>query len=83
MSNGNIQMLYPENELVRSQDLEECYHDVGQFYWLNVNEFLDKKSMYLKPSKPVILDSKYCQDIDTIEDWEIAEMKYEILKRSK
>ena len=26
-------MFYPEHEQSRSQDLEEAYHDAGQFYW--------------------------------------------------
>lgn len=80
IKNNNIEMFNPEYELTRSQDLEKAYHDVGQFYWLNVKEFLEQKSMYLKPSIPVILPELYCQDIDTMEDWEIAEMKYKILK---
>lgn len=30
---GSVSMFFSENEQVRSQDLEEAYHDAGQFYW--------------------------------------------------
>ena len=29
---------------------------------------------------PLIQDERYVQDIDTLEDWHIAEMKYQFLK---
>ena len=28
-----IEMINPEQFTTRSQDLEECFHDAGQFYW--------------------------------------------------
>ena len=30
---GTLEMFYPEHYNTRSQDLEEAYHDAGQFYW--------------------------------------------------
>jgi N-acylneuraminate cytidylyltransferase len=30
---GGIEMFFPENYQLRSQDLPEALHDVGQFYW--------------------------------------------------
>ena len=38
--NHIIQLRWPENRDRRSQDLEDIYHDCGQFYWYNVNEFM-------------------------------------------
>ncbi|WP_370598539.1 pseudaminic acid cytidylyltransferase [Plesiomonas shigelloides] len=43
---GAVSMFSPENEMVRSQDLQESYHDAGQFYWGKVNSFLEKKSFF-------------------------------------
>ncbi|MDE6885808.1 MAG: pseudaminic acid cytidylyltransferase [Helicobacteraceae bacterium] len=63
----------------RSQDLEVFYYDAGQFYIGYVKEFLDKKPIFSKNSKPIILPQINVVDINTPEDWEIAEIKYKIL----
>lgn len=70
---GAISMFSPENEQVRSQDLEEAYHDAGQFYWGKTNAFLDKLSIFSPHSRAVLLPRNRVQDIDTPEDWELAE----------
>ena len=77
--NGRSEMFHPQHALTRSQDLEEAYQDAGQFYWTK----LDKKSdliMFGKDSIPIILPRHLVQDIDTIEDWERAEMMYRVIK---
>ena len=79
--NGEVNMFLPENELVRSQDLEEAYHDAGQFYWGKKEAFLEKKSIFSPHSKVVLLPRKRVQDIDTQEDWELAESLYLVLKK--
>ena len=38
-------MLHPEHLLTRSQDLEETYHDAGQFYWVTCERFLQSYSL--------------------------------------
>lgn len=78
---GLIQPLYMENRFVRSQDLEAVYHDCGQFYWYKVPEFMDKDGIVDEYAAPLIVDELHVQDIDNETDWEIAEMKYEILQR--
>jgi pseudaminic acid cytidylyltransferase len=81
--NKHLTMVYPEHEMTRSQDLPEVYHDAGQFYWLNVPNFMVEKKMYADPSKPIILPRVLVQDIDTLEDWEKAEVTYKVLKEMK
>lgn len=81
--NNIIQLKWPENRDRRSQDLEEIYHDCGQFYWYNVKEFMNRDGIMDGFSAPVIIDDLYVQDIDNESDWEIAEMKYRILKEKK
>lgn len=80
-SNNSIEYLWPENELKRSQDLPAVYHDVGQFYFLKISSFLDQKKLIMKKNKAVILSEDKVQDIDTIEDWKIAELKYELINK--
>lgn len=81
--NGSVSMFAPENEQVRSQDLEEAYHDAGQFYWGRKNAFLNKLSIFSPHSKAVLLPRCRVQDIDTQEDWELAEALYSALKLEK
>jgi len=78
---GFIEMFWPEHELSRSQDLPTAFHDAGQFYWLDSEKFLKNKKLYAEDAKPVILPRVLVQDIDTLEDWEIAEIMYEACKK--
>ena len=73
---GRVQFRWPENRLVRSQDLEKWYHDCGQFYFLSVPAFLEQKKLIPEHTVPVIMSELEVQDIDNYEDWKIAEMKY-------
>ena len=79
--NGIIQSIYKENLFVRSQDLQDIYHDCGQFYWYDVEWFMENDGIMDGYSAPLIIDELHVQDIDNETDWEIAEMKYEILQR--
>ncbi|MCZ8501949.1 pseudaminic acid cytidylyltransferase [Vibrio sp. J383] len=76
----SVTMFDPEHEQTRSQDLEEAYHDAGQFYWGQTNAFLNKLSIFSPHSKAVQLPRSRVQDIDTQEDWELAEALYSAFK---
>ena len=67
----------PEMMPMRSQDLEPIYHDAGQFYFYKLSSFFGKKEDYY--SLPVIFPESEVQDIDNLEDWTIAELKYELM----
>ena len=73
-NNGEVEMFNPENQRVRSQDLEPAYHDAGQFYW-----FVFENGMIQKNKGALILSNKEVQDIDDEDDWELAEMKFKLL----
>lgn len=79
VQDGRLLPKWPENMAKRSQDLEPLYHDCGQFYCLRVESFQRQKAIWMDNAVPLVQDEKYVQDIDTPEDWEIAEMKYRIL----
>jgi len=64
----------------RSQDLEETYHDIGQFYWGKPQSFLDEKVMFSNCSIPIKIPRYLSHDIDTEEDWERAELIYKSLQ---
>ncbi|MBE5941175.1 MAG: pseudaminic acid cytidylyltransferase [Lachnospiraceae bacterium] len=75
---GAIQYQFPENAVKRSQDLEPIYHDCGQFYVMRIENVIN--GVGPKRAVPYILPETEVQDIDTQEDWEIAEMKYRMMK---
>ena len=69
---GKLQYREPENAPKRSQDLEPMYHDVGMFYFYKSNKLTSSEIV------PFEMDEAAIQDIDTIEDWKMAELKYKI-----
>lgn len=75
-----VNMFQPEHLNTRSQDLEEAYHDAGQFYWGKAQAFLEKRAIFGLNSKAVLLPRKRVQDIDTQEDWELAEALYRAIE---
>jgi len=78
-ADARVNMIYPEHLNTRSQDLQETYHDAGQFYWGNGSAFLMGKAIFADHSKAVLLPRKRVQDIDTPEDWEFAESLFKVL----
>lgn len=83
INNNKVTPKWPENMAKRSQDLEPLYHDCGQFYCLNVERFLQQKVIWMEHAVPIIQEERYVQDIDTLEDWALAEMKYKLLQVEK
>ncbi|MFQ5698242.1 MAG: pseudaminic acid cytidylyltransferase [Myxococcota bacterium] len=74
---GSLRMIWKEHELTRSNDLPEAFHDAGQFYWLDAERFLDSERLYGDPMLPLVLPRYRVQDLDTPEDWEMAERLFE------
>lgn len=72
---GKLEMNWPRYLDSRSQDLSKAYHDAGQFYWFNVEGLLKEKKLFGNNSGALVLPSTSVQDIDTEEDWKLAEMK--------
>ena len=81
MQNGKIAFQWPENAMMRSQDLEPIYHDAGQFYCVNVENFMKNHSLITENTKSIILDDLEVQDIDNESDWKMAEFKYKYLHK--
>lgn len=77
-----IQMFYPEHYKTRSQDLQEAYHDAGQFYWGHASAFKAMKLLFSELASPYILPRHLVQDIDTPEDWVRAEIMQKVLTKA-
>jgi len=77
--NGRVEMFNAEHFNTRSQDLEEGYHDAGQFYWGLASAWLSAKMIFGPDSSAVLLPRHRVQDIDTPEDWVRAEWLFKAL----
>jgi len=80
---SKISFFYEEFSLIRSQDLEESFHDAGQFFWINTKICLRKQQIITDNTGSIILSELEGQDIDNQIDWKLAEIKYELLHSSK
>lgn len=74
-----VHMVWPEHIETRSQDCETWYHDVGQFYWMKVPFFFETQPKWLigDHTVPIEIPASEVQDIDTLEDWKLAEIKFQ------
>ena len=68
-----------EAQNMRSQDIEPKYFDAGMFYFYETSGIYETQSIAPRNTIGYIIDDKECQDIDTPEDWSMAEMKYRLL----
>ena len=80
ISEGRAKFKWEEFRNVRTQDLEEFYHDAGQFYCYDAMYYMKCKGYIRDGIIPYILPESETQDIDNWEDWKMAEIKYQIMK---
>lgn len=78
-----VEMFNPEHFNTRSQDLEEAFHDAGQFYWGRAAVWLANKPLFSHAAAPILLPRHRVQDIDTAEDWDRAEIMFKILNETR
>jgi N-acylneuraminate cytidylyltransferase len=76
---NKVSMVNPSAFSVRSQDLEEVFHDAGQFYWGTRRAWLSGIPSFLADTVPVVLPRHRVQDIDTPEDWQRAEWLFKAM----
>ena len=76
---GELKQLHPENYYARSQDLQKIYHDCNQFFLFKTYALMRDQKLYTEHTLPFILAESESQDIDTMEDWKLMEMKYDLM----
>ncbi|MBS4694433.1 pseudaminic acid cytidylyltransferase [Aeromonas allosaccharophila] len=76
---GRVTPFWPEQMAKRSQDLEPAYQDAGQFYWGTRTAWLGGISPVGGEGIGHILPRHRVVDIDTPEDWHLAELLYKVL----
>lgn len=72
---GSVSMFYPECYRTRSQDLKPAFHDAGMFYWMRSDKGLKGNNRF-----GFEISEMECQDIDNETDWQMAELKFKLLK---
>ena len=82
-TDGRVAMFSPEHFNTRSQDLEEAWHDAGQFYWGTADAWRKAAAIFTEAAVPIKLPRHRVQDIDTPDDWTRAEWMYRAMKSAK
>ncbi|MGI6657728.1 MAG: pseudaminic acid cytidylyltransferase [Desulfobulbus sp.] len=73
LEDGTIEYAFPQYKLSRSQDLPVFFHDAAQLYWHELEHVRQEKTPVVFP---YFLPRHMVVDIDTEEDWRIAEKLY-------
>lgn len=79
-SEGGVKMIAGEHMVTRSQDLQEAWHDAGQFYWALAGTWAAELPIFSQGARGFPLPRNRVQDIDTPEDWKQAEALFKVLR---
>lgn len=82
LANGRIFPFFNVDELARTQDLHKAYYDAGQFYWGRRQAWLSNPRIHSCGSGLVIPRNRAI-DIDTAEDWVLAEVMLELFRKNQ
>ena len=77
---GYVKMFEPKTYYTRSQDFIEAKHDAGQFYLSKVEAVRRGKILTDSTVKLHLLNQNKVIDIDTLEDFKIAEERLKLYK---
>ena len=73
---GHIRMFHPEHANTRTQDLQPAFHDAGMFYFGRTHAWLTGIPIFSEESEPLILPPERALDIDSEQDWRLAELVF-------
>lgn len=83
MDGDKVSYKWEEFSQARSQDLDKIYHDVGQFYVIDIEKFKEAKRLVTQNTGAIVIDELEMQDIDNEVDWKLAELKYQLMQESR
>ena len=78
---GRMSSMYPEFRSTRTQDLDKAYFDVGQFYFCDAQAFKKELNLHSPKACGYVLPKSLAHDIDTLDDWHLAEIFYQVLPK--
>ncbi len=79
-ADGTAKMFWPERYWKNSQDLPAAYHDAAQFCWGRRTAVLEDAVVFSERAVPLLIPRYRVVDIDTPEDWWLAELLYQALQ---
>lgn len=74
--NSKTEFLFPQYINTRTQDLPAAYYDAAQFYLFRVIPFRKNLRIFSDNFGSIVLRENEGHDIDTEEDWKLAEEKF-------
>ena len=77
--NGELNMAEEKYLLAHSQSLEQRFHETAQFWWALAETWSERLPMQLH-MKGIYTPRWMSQDIDTLEDWTQAEVRFKIIQ---
>ncbi len=83
LNKGRPCFLSPAAVAINSHDLPTYFHDAGMFYWFDVAKYRKHPFLFSGDSFAFEINQLYCQDVNTPEDWALAELKYIRLQKTK
>ncbi len=75
-SEGALELREPSSINRRTQDLEKSYYDAGQFYLASIDTWNTSDAIISESSKAVVLPRTSVCDLDTLDDWALAEAMF-------
>lgn len=78
----SIAMNFTDQEKYRTQDYPEAYHDAAQFYWGRPDSYYRENRFFTNASVGVRIPRSQVQDIDTEDDWILAEALFKVLRKA-
>ena len=72
---GNVEFLHSEYANTRTQDTTRVFKDAAQLYLATARNWLIG-SPFLSPTVPITMNKNSSIDVDTEEDWRLAELIY-------
>ena len=79
-ADGSPELLQPEHQATRTQDLPAVYHDAGQFYWGTRDAWMERRPFFGPRTRFIELPPWRAHDIDRSEDWTMAEQLFAALR---
>lgn len=76
-----VKVLYPSLKDQNSNGWSETYTHAGQWFFCDVKKLYGNKTLIPENSGYIELPWYEAQDIDTLDDWEIAQLKYSYFKQ--
>jgi len=55
--------------------------DAGQFYFFKIASFIREKRLLMTKTSAIIISELEAQDIDNEVDWQLAELKYQLINK--